>query len=109
MGLLANLKEMDILKKIWEWIVYSSADANKISLTVKAFLYGIVPGILFFSNVMNWQLDNAVLTEIIDTIASVIIYIGGSITGLVFLWGLVRKLLTTITGRNKVVGVWGRR
>lgn len=97
---------MSIFKKVWYWLVKSSADATQKSLTVKAFLTGLIPGILFFANVMHLQLDNVVLTQIIDGIAQVIVYVGGAITAVAFVIGLIRKVWTTLRGTNDVVTSW---
>ena len=93
---------MNTLKKIWDWIYLSSVNANKISLTVKAFLYGLIPGIIFFSGLMKMQIGSAQLTQIIDTIAQSIVLFGGLITSLAFLYGSLRKIILTLLGKNDV-------
>lgn len=97
---------MKTFKKICQWVWYSSVNANNLSLTVKSFLYGIVPSILFFANIIHLQLDSKILTQIIDTIAQAIVYVGGAITAVGFLFGLIRKLLNTIAGENDVIASW---
>lgn len=99
---------MNILKKFWEWLVMSSADAQKISLTVKAFLIGLIPGILFLTNMLNVQFDSETFTGIVEAVAQIIVLLGGLITAIAFVWGAVRKLLTTLTGKNAVVVGWGK-
>ena len=97
---------MQTLKKAWDWVVKSSVNANQLSLTVKAFLYGIIPGILFLANLAHVQIGSAELTSIVDGIVQVIVTLGGFISALVFVVGLVRKIVFTITGDNEVVAGW---
>jgi len=97
---------MQNLKKAWEWLVKSSANANELSLTVKAFLYGLIPMVVAMSGIMHVQLNSNMLTELVDALGQVIVVVGGIVTGLTFLIALLRKIITTITGKNEVVLGW---
>lgn len=84
------------LKKIWDWLVWSSADPNRVAMTVKGALslavgyasyIAIIPGL---HNVTSGDLQTAV--DLIGAIVS------GGLLGLgAFLgvWGAIRKLYNT--------------
>lgn len=97
---------MSILKKAWDWLVKSSADANKTSLTVKAFLYGVIPAVVYFLGLTGIQVGSETLTEIVNIIAELIVVAGGAITAIAAVWGVIRKLFTTAVGTNDVVLGW---
>ncbi len=97
------------IKKIWDWIVLSSADAEKISLMVKGFLMGILPLILIMMHAANIQTSNELLTAVIDTIAQVIVVAGTGISSLVTVVGLIRKIYFTLTGQNDVLMMYATK
>lgn len=97
---------MNKLKKIWQWLVKSSADAKKWSLTIKSILYAIIPTAVYFLGLVHIQIGSDALTEVVNMIAELIVVIGGVITAISFTWGLIRKIETTLTGENKVVTSW---
>lgn len=97
---------MSILKKAWEWLVKSSANASKLSLTVKAVLYGIIPATIYFLGLVDVQVGSETLTEIVNIIAELIVVAGGAITAIAAVWGVIRKLFTTAVGTNDVVLGW---
>lgn len=94
------------MKKFWEWLVKSSANASQTSLTVKAFLYGIIPGILLFTKAFNLDIGGDQLTAIVDGIVAVIAFFGSLISAIAIVIGLVRKLWLTVIGKNSVVAGW---
>ena len=97
---------MQKIKRMFEWLIYSSENASKWSVTVKSFLVGIVPAILYFSSLANVQVDSASLQILINAVGDAIVYIGGAISTIGFIYGLARKIITTITGENDVVAGW---
>lgn len=103
--LLSNLgiKKMQKLKLFWTWLVKSSVDANSTSLTVKAFLYGLIPVAVSIANVAHWQVGSAQLTNVVDLIGQFITVVGGAIAALACAGGLIRKIFNTITGENEVL------
>lgn len=84
----------------------SSANASQTSLTVKAFLYGIIPTILLVTKAFNIDVGNDTLTGIVDGIVEVIAVAGTLVSAIAFTIGLVRKLWTSLTGRNSVMINW---
>lgn len=89
--------------KFWKWLVKSSANADKWSLTAKATLTGLIPSILYFSGLMNVQLDNELLTQFVNKISEVIVYLGGAVTAIAWIVGFCRKIITSIFGTNDVI------
>ena len=73
---------METLKKIFQWLVYSSANPNKIALTVKA---GIAFLVLF-------GVEQSVGDLIAQNIVGIIVNTGEIIASAGLIWGVVRKI-----------------
>lgn len=94
---------MNTLKKIFAWIVYSSSNAEKISLTLKGVFVGALPTIIAVAGLANVSLDSEALTQAVNSIAT-LIQIGGYVVSTVMiLVGAVRKVWTSIRGENAVI------
>lgn len=83
-----------VVKKVWNWLVYSSADPTKISLTLK----GAIPFLVIF---LGWKgVDQAVVQQFanegVDLTVNIIILIVQLGTALTAFVGLVRKLRNTV-------------
>lgn len=89
-----------MILKFWNWIVTSSADANKTSLTVKGFLVGIIPAAMILLHIANINVGQEQLTGFIDAFSVVIQDALTLISAVMFLWGLIRKLSRTVDGTN---------
>lgn len=96
-------KIFEVLKKVGAWLVFSSANADKISLTLKSILYALIPVALLVLGAYKIQVDSAYLSAIIDQIIGVIIVCGLAVTAISGAWGALRKIYTTATGTNAVV------
>lgn len=94
---------MQTIKKIWKWVVLSSADANKLSLTVKGVLMSILPVLLYLMPIFNIQTSHDTLATVINDIGTFIVVFGGAISAGVTAYGLLRKIGTTLTGNNDVI------
>lgn len=95
---------MNILKSIFSWIVKSSADPNKFSLTLKA---GIPFLVIFF----GWVgVSETVLRPIADSLiadgVNAVVLLAQIGTGIVALVGLVRKIGLGIA---KLLFLWKER
>ncbi len=85
-----------MLKKIWLWIVTSSADPTKISLTIKGIGMSIIAIItLVYGNALSPDL-NTFLSSLIGLVQDVLIVISAVMTT----WGLMRKIVLTVFGTN---------
>ena len=97
------------IKKVWEWLAYSSTNAEQISLTFKGIATTLIPVILLVSQAYNLTLDNEYLETVITGIASLIITIGGFIGVFITTIGALRKIILTITKKNEVVAGWSQK
>lgn len=75
-----------MIKKIFQWFVYSSVNPQDFALTLKA----LVPLLIFFG------LDEVTSTSLIGDLGDTILIIGQVISLLVTLFGLGRKIALTI-------------
>ena len=101
-----------MFNKILDWLLVSSTDASKWSLSFKAALMFYVPqivslsGILCTLNVVCSGVDASGLTQLADVLSN-LVYWGLSIVGgIFFVIGFVRKLWLSVTGQNKVIASW---
>lgn len=97
------IKIFEVLKKIVAWLVFSSTNIEKISLTVKSLLYALIPVALLVLGAYKIKVDNAYLSAIIDQIVGVIIVCGGAVSAIAAAFGALRKIYTTAVGTNVVV------
>lgn len=91
------------LHKIWAWIVYSSQDSTKISLTVKSALTGLITALTVAAGLANIHLPSAELTALVDSIVFLIQSLLLLVSSALAAWGLIRKIATSFTKDNKVV------
>jgi hypothetical protein len=84
----------------WNWLVYSSADPKKVSLSVKgaltvasSFIIGIVA--IFGVGVSNDDIANII--EAISLVVEMALVLFGAVMSLI---GLVRKVYRTIKGEH---------
>lgn len=94
---------MKTIKKIWNWLVLSSANASKISLTVKGVLLGLLPTIVYFSGILGLHTSIDILNIVVNDISMVIVELGTLISVAATVIGLIRKIHATITGTNDVI------
>lgn len=90
-----------IVDKVWDWLVWSSADPNQLSLTVKGALTGVVTLITVGTGIAQIHLPDGVpmiLSELVDGAVSVVQAVAGVVSALAVVAGLWRKLLITFRG-----------
>lgn len=80
-------KVKKILKSIYKWFVYSSANPKQISLTLKAGL----PFLVFINVIDATEVDS-----LVESIVSLISAIGMILTGILTAYGLSRKIANTL-------------
>ncbi len=89
---------MQYIKNIWNWVVYSSADSNKLSLTLKGIAGFILAIISYRYGIQNYSAVNSQVTMLIDMLitalqdAITLISIGATI------YGTFRKIILTAQG-----------
>lgn len=78
---------MNILKSIIKWVVFSSKDPARISLTLK----GIIP----FLVLLNFG-DSVSLGEAVDSIVNLVVLSTTWVTGAVATYGALRKVYLSV-------------
>lgn len=98
-----KINHMTILNRIWAWLLLSSSDPNKVSLTIKGALVGLLTAITMVAGVANIQLPSEALTQSVDGIIAFVqtslLWVSSAVTA----WGAIRKVWTSISGDNKVI------
>jgi len=95
-----------MIKRFYNWVVRSSADPKKTSLTIRAAGLALIPtAISILSTACGFGLvclgvDAQGLNEVVETVASIIEAVLIVLSGLLFLAGFLRKLFLTATGQN---------
>lgn len=80
-------KKMNILKQVFSWALWSSVNTDKISLSIKAGLPLLV----------LWGIsDTETLNNLTGSIGELVVLIGQVITGVLTVWGLLRKIWFTM-------------
>jgi uncharacterized membrane protein (GlpM family) len=94
---------MNTLILIWKWLVKSSADSEKLSLTIKGTLLGIVPVAIYLFGAFNIEVASDQLTSAIDGIVVLIGVFAGIVSAVQIAVGVIRKIWTTFEGTNSVI------
>lgn len=93
----------DVLVIAWKWVVYSSADPVKTSLTIKALLVSGVTYLTVVFQFANINFGNFELNMLIDAIVAFIQALLMVVSTATALFGLLRKSYKTIKGTNPVM------
>jgi len=93
-----------MLKTIFQFIVYSSKDPSKISLTLKGFAgvvatLAVAVGAIFGFNEIPVNEVSNYFKDFVDAILTIV----AGISALVTVYGGVRKLILTAKGENKAI------
>lgn len=95
-----------MIEKIWSWLVYSSTNSQKISLSIKGAIGTILVTVSLFAGDINIPLLGDLLNSVIDSGFMVIQSAVGLVSAIAMLLGAFRKVYTTLTGKNDVVLGW---
>ena len=71
----------------------SSANPDAVSMTVKGMLLAFVPFVLLALNALGIDVGEGDLKAVIDAIGAVAVALLGSISSVMVLYGLVRKII----------------
>jgi hypothetical protein len=93
----------DVLVIAWKWVVWSSADPAKTSLTIKALLVSGVTYLTVVFQFANINMGSFEMNVLIDGIVSFIQAILMVVSTATALFGLLRKSYKTIKGENPVI------
>jgi len=94
---------MTFIKKVLLWLVFSSKNSAKISLTIKAALTGLVTVATIYAGIANVSLPTEALTQAVDGIITFVQTALVAISSAVTAWGLIRKIWRSFTGDNHVI------
>lgn len=83
------------MKDLFQWLITSSADPEKVGLTVKGLLVGIVPALSvllpILCSVVMFCVDLSLINPAIDAITKIVVAVTTLVSAVMVLWGLVRK------------------
>ena len=88
---------------VWNWLVLSSADPSEAALTVKGLVVGAGTYIIFFAGLFHITVGTPDIANLANQGALIA---GGFlmvVSGITTLYGIYRKLWTTIAGTNQVI------
>lgn len=94
-----------MMKKIVNWVVLSSKDPNKFSLTVKGVLGGAVTLLTIFLGTQNIELPSEMLTAVVEAVVVAMQAFFALVSAVAVVWGAIRKILLTIKGQNKSIDI----
>lgn len=90
--------------KILDWLLASSADPQKVSLTLKGVLIGVIPTIIAFAGLTGVTIpDQEALTSIVNDGSMIVQILLGMVASAMTVWGLLRKIWRTWNGTNEVL------
>lgn len=88
-----NIK--NLLQKAFLWVVLSSEDPEKLSLTVRGAAASIIPLVVAFGPFFKFHADASALMQWVDIAVEILAKTAALITGAVALCGLIRKSVKT--------------
>lgn len=94
------------MSKFLNWLVKSSADAEKTSLTVKSFLIGLIPvamkvvGLGCTLAIVCIDTNASELTNVASAIADIVFWVLSIVASLGIVYGFVRKVVLTLEGKT---------
>ncbi len=97
---------MQTISNVLKWIFVSSADASKLSLSVKMFGLGIIPyfmqavGISCGLHIVCPTVSADLLTQVVSTISDVVFLSLTLVSSVGFAAGLIRKVILSLQGQN---------
>ena len=94
---------MNTLKTAWQWLVYSSANAEQYSLTLKGALGALVTVLLVGAGFFSYSLDldqitglTSLIVEAFKATLTAISYIATAVSAWALVWGAMRKIILTL-------------
>ena len=89
-----------MIKKIWTWLVYSSENRDRISLTLKGVFAGLVTVGTVYAGLAHITLPTEQITLFVDALIATVQTLLMVISSLVTVFGLARKIYYTTTGEH---------
>lgn len=88
----------NILHKFFNWLMVSSSDPSKVSLTVKGGLTVLAGAIIPALGLVHVQVGSDAINQVIDSISGIVAAILAIVGYLTFLYGFIRKMIATVRG-----------
>ena len=92
-------KSMQTLKNIGNWLLWSSENSNKISLTIRG-LAGFIPSAVLLFAALHIDVSANQLADFVESLVALVSTFGAFVGAVAFLYGIVRKISLTILGQN---------
>ena len=80
------------MQKTIQWFLYSSANPEKIALTVKGVLVGVLPVLMLVTN-----LDGESANSFVNAIQNVVFYTLSAVSSIGVAYGFLRKIYLSFT------------
>lgn len=93
---------MSWLNTLVRWIVISSQDPSEISLTIKGVLVGVIPYLMILIGLAHLNVGQDQLSTIVDGACTLIQDALMLVSAVMTVYGLVRKVWTTIKVHQQV-------
>ena len=90
------------MNKFIDWFIISSANPEKLAATVKGLILGALPIILIVSKMLGLEIGESDVGLVVQAIENVIIYVFGTISAIIFIYGFFRKIVISL--RRKRLG-----
>jgi len=91
-----------MFRKILSWIVYSSKDPKRLSMTIRG-LIGFVPSLVVLLALFNITVQEDEVVKLINDIATFAAGLSASYFTLLGIVGFIRKIWTTARNTNEVI------
>lgn len=85
---------MNYLKSFYNWFVYSSVDPEKIALTVKSTLLGVLPVLMLFTGI-----SDAESNDFVSAAYNIVFYGLSIVSSIGIAFGFIRKVWLTVKGK----------
>lgn len=92
---------MNTLQKVWTWLITSSADPARVSLTVRGALLALIPTILWLVStacgfgIVCLGVDEPFLNQFVESLVALVQALLTAIAAVWVVWGMIRKIVNT--------------
>lgn len=94
---------MKYIQLAWSWLVYSSTNSAKLSASIKGAIATVLVVVSTLAGDVNISLLGDNVNQIIDGALAGVQALVGLVSSVYMVFGLVRKIVTTLKGTNAVI------
>ena len=80
-----------MLKQVFQWFVYSSADPSKYALTVKSMLVGVLPLLMLVTGTSQGEVNS-----LVEATSNIVFYGLSFVSSVGIVFGFARKVWITV-------------